>query len=112
MIPSPQRSASPINSDHIPENIKHNTILSSKIKIALSCLFGLFAGLLKLNGLFGLAVFFVNLLIIGFLIMIKCNFKEKDFFPSTFSVFTGNLSMTFGSFLFVWTLTYDIVYVY
>jgi hypothetical protein len=73
------------------------------------------AGILGLNGLYGILFYLFVSIVIGSLMMMltfPTKFSTKQIFHNWSNVLLGGLAPSFLTFILMWTIAYDCVYIF
>ena len=99
----------------VPERVAHNVEQVVQLRSMVSLYAGVVAGVLGLTGYFGFAFFVAQALSVSLLLDQKCKSTGlTSFFPKGRSdIFTfGSLTTGVLIYIFVWTVIYDVIYLF
>jgi hypothetical protein len=95
------------------DKVAYNENIIYKCRIFGAVVAGMLTGVFGLTGLAGFAVFILSSLLISlFLVLSLPKFSIDGLFTSWSSIIFGGLVQGAMTFILVWTLTYDIVYIF
>ncbi|KAF8822769.1 hypothetical protein IE077_002700 [Cardiosporidium cionae] len=73
---------------------------------------GIGAGLLRIQGLGGLLIFLCLTFVGSFSVLLKIKFRAQDYFYSLGTVLASSLFSGFLTFIIIWILVYNVLYVF
>lgn len=92
--------------------LQQNMRTLSHCRIFAGVMAGCIAGLLKIEGLLGVAVFIVVTLIHSTMIAAKMGFEITRHFPKSRDLFVSQFGGGLLSFILFWTLSFDMVHIF
>ncbi|KAK9461377.1 Rab5-interacting protein-domain-containing protein [Lipomyces oligophaga] len=92
------------------ESLTSNTKIVYRIRSVTSTIFGITAGILRLESYVGFLFYFAGTIFVSLLMFIfLAKGKPEEFFQSSLYVWTGNSVTGLSSFVLTWTMFYGLV---
>jgi len=94
------------------EAVQSNNKILSFSRTTSACVSGAVAGILGLTGINGFLFYFLSYAFLCVCLTFKLQFQFEKYVTSIISLYLGGSVEGLLSFIFFWTLFYDIVYIY
>ena len=95
-----------------PQLLQNNKQTITNTKVIISIVSGIVTGALGLIHYQGFIFMFLMYLLISVILYIQLKSKSENYFENSSTILTEGFGAFFGTFIFIWTISYSLVYVY